>query len=102
MSLTLALQWTIRRSRRVLSQACAPFYTMFRLRSDILISSSTALTIRRKSYIYVEAAYIAKSTTKQRILKLFELLPTTALLTGAIRAYVCIRKEMCEYFMDCT
>jgi len=78
MSPTLALQWTIRLSRRVLSQACAPFYTMCSLHSDIFISSPTALTIRRKLYIYVEAVYIAKSTTKQRILQLFELLPTTA------------------------
>ena len=37
MSPTLALQWTIRLPRRVLPQACAPFYTMFRLRSDIFI-----------------------------------------------------------------
>ena len=90
MSPTLALQWTIRLSRRVLSQACAPFYTMCSsLHSDIFISSPTALTIRRKLYIYiyVEAVYIAKSTTKQRILQLFELLPTTA---TAHRGYTCI------------
>jgi len=57
MSPTLALQWTIRLSRPVLSQACAPFYTMFILRSDIFNSSSTALTIRRKSYICGSSIY---------------------------------------------